>query len=989
MSDGGTPDDELPTEYTAVRSVDTGSIGAVAVDDARIVLGSVAGEITVLMPDTHDAVRFSVEGRPRGLAVGSLVYVALDGCVCGYDTDGSRRWESPLDGVSAVCWVSGPSQVVAATDAGEFVVLDASDGTERHRIDRAHADVSETVVLTGRNDEFLSGESWYLTGFGADGDRRGEAMLDGTITGLGLLDGVSVVSLHGGRIAGIDAADGTTRWTRHLGVEWIAPRGADGLYAGSNRGLVRISADGEVADVGVDAADSRVVTTTDGGLACRLDGRTAEVLRPRAVVSGVDLEIAPVSLRVDEELRVTVANRGGPTAGTVRVSGEGGSIRPDSRSVSLDADDRATLGFTLADAAASQVTVRAAFEPADAEGVDRSVTQTRVTVPASTPAPTAEAECLRVADGVGEVELTVETPDGSDLPAVAIAPGDTTIDPGQASATRTLSVPLGTDRLTVTTDDADPIDVGVSVPAAPASASVRARDDGFVDVTVANDASVPVDDAVSVTGEPLAAPVERSVSLDAGNRLTLVVPTTRPGSGEIRVDAAAVETAETVTVQRAALPADPTGVAHDAQPRRTGTEPRSDVCPADTDAPTRPGRTPRTPRERASDGRNDPGHAETTAAGSGSTDDRSDRVGTRGDPADGRDPSLASDVGESGLGAAESASSGRPDAGPSGFVDLSRRLESETATEGHAIEEVLTLDNPTTEPRSVTLESGDERTTVEVGPDATATASRYHAGWDVDSIELPEVTARTDDAEARVPTVSIPVESAPVVIRPALSVQSASTDIRLDARNNLETTCAILELGSKGFPSTVGFEGFELAAGATGRRQASTEGTPAERPALTFVRIDRRQRPLQTIAAVDDRTTPPVSVTVDSIEMVGDRDTNVVVRIRNDGGSSLDLRIEATGDAPDDYLYTAEDLDGLDPGADAVHTVECTVDDDRIRLPIRLETTPTSGDDSWSTTVVTSGDRTAEASAWQIDAADDGDTPDLPAVLSTPLTADE
>ena len=1080
IPDGGTPDGgttaDRPVAYTTVQSVDTGSIARVAVGDSRIVLASVSGGLTVLTPEPDDTAQFSVEGRPSGLAVGPLVYVALDDCVVGYDTDGSKRWESPLDGVSAVCWVSGPSRVIAATDAGEFVILDASDGTERHRIDRTHADVSETVVLAGRDDEFLAGESWYLTGFSADGDRRGEAMVDGTITGIGLLDGVSVVSLHGDRLVGVDD-DGTTQWTRDLGIEWLAPRGADELYAASDRGIVSISADGEVTDAGVDTADSaQVAITTDGSLACRIDGRTAEVLRPRAAVSGVDIEITPASLRVGEDLTVTVTNPGGPTAGTVRVSGEAASVRPDSRSVSLDADERATLQFTLADAVGPQVAVRAAFEPTDAEGDDQSVAQTTLTIPESTPAPTVDAECLRVADGVGSVELTVETPDGSDLPAVAVDPGDTTIDPDpeRSAAARTLSVPLGTDRLTVTTDDADPIDVDVSVPSAPLSASVQGRDDGFVDVTVTNGATVAVDDEVRVIGDLLAASVERSVSLDAGDRLTLVVPTTASGSGEIRVEAAAISTAETVTLERAAFPATDTTAAtgRDGRVRepRTQTESRSDARPTDANASTRrahadtrdrPGETPdRTAQGRKSasaDTRTDRDGTPTppgTATGSASTDDRPDRGDTRSearsdstdvrpdarsertdarpnarsDSSDARSdhpetgaPPPASDTEASRPGAADQPSTGHADpdvtspgsgepnaradpspagssdtpgespAGappPRGSIELSRRLESETAHEGHAIEETLTIENPASESQSVTIDAGDERATVEVPPDATATASRYHAGWDTASIELSAVTARTDDAEASVPATSIPVESAPVVVRPALSVQSTSTDIRLAVRNNLDTTCSVLEIGSKGFPTTVGFEGFEIAPGATDRREASTEGTPAERPALTFVRIDRRQRPLQTVAAVDERTTPPVSVTVDSVEVVGDRDTNVVVRVRNDGGSPLDAHVEATGDAPDEYLYTAEEFDGLDPGAEAVHQVECTVDDDRIELPIELTTTPAGDDDSRSTTVVVSGDRTAEVSTWRVDAEGD-DTPDLPTTLSTPLDAGE
>lgn len=1068
VPDGGTPDDP-PAAYTTVQSVDTGSIARIAVGDSRIVLASVSGGLTVLTPETDDTAQFSVEGRPSGLAVGPLVYVALDDRVVGYDTDGSKRWESPLDGVSALCWIPGPSRVAAATDAGEFVILDAADGTERHRIDRTHADVSETVVLAGRGGEFLSGESWYLTGFSADGDRRGEAMLDGTITGIGLLDGVSVVSLHGGNVVGVDDG-GTTQWTRDLGVEWLAPRGTNGLYAASDRGIVSITADGDVTDVDIDAADSgQVAITTDGSLACRIDGRTAEVLRPRAAVSGVDIELSPASLRVGEDLTVTVTNPGGPTTGTVRVSGESASVTPDSRSVSLDADERATLQFTLDDAVGPQVEFSATFEPTDAEGGDQSVAQTTVTVPESTPAPTVDAECLRVADGVGSVEFTIETPDGSDLPAVSVAPSDVTIDsdPGRSAAARTVSVPLGTDRLTATTDDDEPIDVDVSVPAAPLSTSVQARDDGFVDVTVANDTTVPVDDDIRVTGDLLAAPVERSVSLDADDRLTLVVPTTRSGSGEIRVEAATISTGETVTLQRAAFPAADTTAATGRDGRARAS--RSDARPTDAnasthrahaDAPDRPSETPdRTaqnrepaPSDAQATGRDGATASTETSAGSASTDEhsergearsetrsergdarsertdarsdspdarpdaRSDRTDTRPSSPDSEDTLTTSNAEGSGTadppspgradpdttspGSGESnaradpspaGSSDTPGASPAppparGSIELSRRLETETAHEGHAIEETLTIENSAGEPQSVTIDAGDEQATVEVPPEATATASRYHAGWDTASIELPAVTARTDAAEASVPATSIPVESAPVVVRPGLSVQSTSTDIRLDVRNNLDTTCSVLEIGSKGFPSTVSFEGFEIAPGATDRREASTEGTPAERPALTFVRIDRRQRPLQTIAAVDDRTAPPVSVTVDSVEVVGDRDTNVVVRVRNDGGSPLDVRVKATGDAPDEYLYTAEDLDGLDPGSEAVHQIECTVDDDRIELPIELTAAPPGDDDSWATTVAVSGDRTAEASTWHVDTEGD-DAPDLPATLSTPLDA--
>ena len=170
---GETAADDLPRAYASVRSTDTGAVALVAAGGSRLALASVSGVISVLAPDAEGDAQFDLEGRPQGLAVGSLVYAAVDDTVYGYSFDGTRRWETSLDGVTALCWVPGPSRVIAATNTGAFVFLDADEGTERGRIDRIHEDVSEEVLLAGRNDEFLAGESWYLTGFGPEGDRRG------------------------------------------------------------------------------------------------------------------------------------------------------------------------------------------------------------------------------------------------------------------------------------------------------------------------------------------------------------------------------------------------------------------------------------------------------------------------------------------------------------------------------------------------------------------------------------------------------------------------------------------------------------------------------------------------------------------------------------------------------------------------------------------------------------------------------------------------
>jgi hypothetical protein len=1011
---GETAADDLPRAYASVRSTDTGAVALVAAGGSRLALASVSGVISVLAPDAEGDAQFDLEGRPQGLAVGSLVYAAVDDTVYGYSFDGTRRWETSLDGVTALCWVPGPSRVIAATNTGAFVFLDADEGTERGRIDRIHEDVSEEVLLAGRNDEFLAGESWYLTGFGPEGDRRGEAMLDGTITGVGLLDGIAVVSLHGGKIVGVDADDGRTRWTQDVDVGWLAPRGEAGLYAAADRGLVRITADGSVTDVGVDASGSaQVAITTDGGVACRIDGRTAEVLRPRASLSGVDMRLSPMSLRAGEELTVTVETRGGPTTGAVRVSGDNASFQPESQQVSLDAGGRAEARFTLAEASDTRVTASAVFDPDDAD-TDTTEAQATLQLPASASTPVVDASIVGIDDGAATVDATVRMAGGSDLPAMSLSPGDVDIvpGPGQSSASRTLSLPLGADAVTATTADGESIEAAVSVPVTPLSVSVDGRDDGFVDVTLENDAEVPVDDTVRVTGDPLSAPVERPVSLDPGARLTLVLPASDAGAGEIHVDAAAVETTAAVSLDRAAFPS--AGESAD-RPAGGGDRPRGDRsternagadasahAPGDAPAAAPPNRGTATPDpDRDSAGVSAASRtekrrpADTPAASdapgadsSGSDDSRRDSPGS--EPGDKSQPPTGS--GAEGASAAPSDPTAPPAGSETGVaspdpIDLTRHIEPDAVQEGYAIEETLTIENRSSDARSVTVRSDGEESTVELPPETEATASRYHAGWDAASIPVPAVTARTGESEATVPSASITVEPAPVVVRPTLSVQSDTTDVRLDVTNTLETPCSVLEIGSKGFSSAAGFEDFEVAPGGEGSRETTYQGTPTERPALTFVRTDTGERPLQTLAAVHEPTTPPVSVTVDSVDVLGDRDTNIVLRVRNEGAAPLDVRVEATGAAPDEYLYAAGVVAGLDPGEAATHRVECTVDDDHIELPVELETTPADGrGDARSTTVTVSGDRTGDAGRWQVDDGDDDDDASAaPATLSTPL----
>jgi hypothetical protein len=1033
-------DDIDPAEegYALVRSLDTGSVAKTAVGTDRIALASVSGGISVLGvgDDVDEQTQFGVDGRPRGLAVGPLLYVALDGRVLGFDDDGSRRFEADVDGVVALGSLPGASLLIAVTDGGELVGLDALEGTERFRTERPHDDVSEHVALAGWDEAFLSGASWYLTALGLDGEILDEVDLDGSITAMGALSDLAVVALRDGRLVGVDVESGATHWTQDCEVDWLAPRGSQHLYAASDGRIFRVSEDGTIRDVvriagpdgsGAGSGDSsgdaegRVATTTAGTLACRIAGRTVEVFRPRASLPNVELHIPSTSIREGDDVDVAVESRGVAVEGSVSLRSEDASFRPESRSVTLDADERATVSFVVADAAASSVAVTAGFAEEGAETEDTLSARTEETLrvrPASTDPPAAsdtsaseppaetpdsaaasesgaestavsiEAACRRIEHGAAVVDVTVRTDEGATLPRVSISPGELTVEPtsGQSSLQRTVSVPLDSPRVSVTPDrgdrddvgSAEPIERALSLPDRPLSVTVEAGEEGFVDVAFENAASVPIEDEARVTGAVLPDAVERPISLSPGARLTLALPAVDDGPAEIRVETAAATASEAIRIEDAAF-----GLARREVPSRT------------------PG---------ADEGAEPPVDASATAGAQDATPSTESARDTERSAFEDDPDTSGFEFEDEGRAASAQPAEADSDSGVSPVpFELSRDLGADAVPAGHAVQETIVIENTGTTPLSVTLasEADSESAEVEVPPEGSTRMTRYHAAWDADTVSIPAVTARTPNGERSLPAASVNVEDAPVVVRPSLFVRDAETDVRVELRNNLDRRCTVSEIGSKGFSKSVAFDRFEVSPGAIETAETTYEGTPAEDPSLTFVRIEQRRRPIRTIAPVHRRASAPIDVAVESVDALSERDTNVVLRLENESDAALDVDVEATGDAPDDYLYSMSTIEALVPGETATHRVECTVDDDHIELPVELRIVPAldrdgtdpNGDDAdvngdnadvIETTVVVSGDRDKDADAWNVETVTDGDAAESDALsgastLSTPF----
>ncbi|MFC6873280.1 PQQ-binding-like beta-propeller repeat protein [Halobellus marinus] len=1037
----GRGDEDVADAYEPVRSVDTGSVVRSAVGDARIALGSVSGDVTLLTADAEESRQIRIGERPRGLAVDPLLYVGVSSRLQAYTLDGDPAWDATIAGVEALCSLPGDSIVLAATAAGEFVGLDAHDGSIRFRTDRKHAEVSDRIHLAGRDGRFLASASWYLTVFDTGGRLRTEVDLDGAITAVGALDGLAVVALRGGRLAGVELATGEIQWTREQETDWLAPRGTGVLYASAGDRLLSLDATGEVTVVNTfDAGESRreavrrsgsrerrIFVTTEGSLACRIDDTEAEVFRPTGSLPTVGLTVRDSTVRVGEAVTVDIESRGSSVRGDVRIESDDATFQPESRAVRLDAGDETSVTFTLSDAAAGTATATVAFLEGGAPSAAQSH-ETRAAEPLTVrggQSPLAvETDWHAIENGAAVFDVTVGTEDGSELPRLTISSGEDVVpNPGQSSLARTVSIPLDTDTIEIVPADArEPVSRAVTLPSEPLSLSVSAQE-GFVDVRLSNEASVRIVDSLRVTGDDLPDGFERSVSLAPGAELTVAIPSLVDGRTEVRAETAVTAATTVVAVDRAAL-GERSRAQADASQSATGSTADSAGGEKQPDSTTdRSAEARHSATEQISD-RSDPSSPASSASSASATESSADAESDRTAPAT---PTETADADRDTVAAetrddltAENRLTA-PDP-----IDLSREFDADAVPQGHAVEETVTIDNVTTEQRSVTISSGGGTETIDVTVPAEQETQvlRYHAAWGSTPVPIPGITARTDEYETSLPETAVDVEPSSLVVRPVLSERATETDVCVAVRNDRDRACSVVEIGSRGFSRSATFDDFEVSPDAVGYGATTYEGTPAEDPSLTFVGVEGRNRPIRTLAPVRERASIPVSVAVEAIDVLGDRDTNVVLRVDNDSDVPLDVRVEAKGDVPDEYLYSASTLAGIPPGESATHRIECTTDAEAIELPVEVvasladdptagdnatggEATPgdnatdseaTAGDDrtdsdesaaeSMTATLVVTGDRSADAAAWSVDAGDDPEAtiePTEPGTLSTPF----
>jgi hypothetical protein len=307
--------------------------------------------------------------------------------------------------------------------------------------------------------------------------------------------------------------------------------------------------------------------------------------------------------------------------------------------------------------------------------------------------------------------------------------------------------------------------------------------------------------------------------------------------------------------------------------------------------------------------------------------------------------------------------------GDSDRLSVDRAVDETEAFEGYAVVERLRIANGAETPTDVTLNYDDCEQRIEDVPARGAiTATRLHVAYGVDEMTLAPVVALAGQSTERTEAVTVPVSRRAITPWVTLSERDETTAVAVHLRNDSNDPCRVRRLRSRGFDRTVQFEDFVVSAGDRDLAEATTPGTPAANVLETAIEIEHRSERSQhqTVGAVRD--TPKqtgLAVRIDAVETISEHELNVSLLIENTGVDGVDVEIEAEGEVPDDYLYSAAQVSNLESGETFTHRIECTLERDRAEIPVSIVATVGSETVRESVTVAGPVDGTSEQ--WDID----------------------
>lgn len=301
-------------------------------------------------------------------------------------------------------------------------------------------------------------------------------------------------------------------------------------------------------------------------------------------------------------------------------------------------------------------------------------------------------------------------------------------------------------------------------------------------------------------------------------------------------------------------------------------------------------------------------------------------------------------------------------AGP-GSVRVDRSFGG-TATAGAAFVERFVVENDGDHPvePTVAFEATDETPSERIELDAlepgeATTVTRRYAAWGRDVLSLAAGHVAVGDRRLEsFDAVDVPVESNALAARLWAPLGASALDIAVrndGERPRLLTRVAIRGARNRSTVDEVVDPGAraDLSVPLAGRIpddsvRAAVEHAPVDAPEETayyetlVARVDRPRR------GVDVATT--VSPETDLTDGYGE----VVLRFANESDATLDsMTVEATGEAPDEYLYYgAESFESVEPGGTVTHRVDVDAGAGGLSLPVAV--TVEAGGESTSEVVV-------------------------------------
>ena len=878
----------------------------------------------VELVDTDGHVAVELDAPASALAADrTRTYCLCESDVTAVSRGGAVTWRVDVADAQELTADPAGTFVVVATSEGELVGLDADVGTERFRVPQPHRDVAGAPNVTCLGDSVVLASWSFVTVLDDRGETVAETSIDGAAESVSSLgDDRILVSTKDGRLVCLDA-EGEVAWEHRADVSWVAESGDEWVAAvlDDEDAIGAIEPDGTVEAVH-DRSGSAHAVAADGSTVCVVRNGTLVAYRAAGAAADLSVAFGDDHLVPGEELTVTIRNEGDERAvATVAVDADGATVGTTAFDVTLDPGERS-------DRQVDVVAVESGRQSVDArvtlDGERAAETTFEVSELSGDPV-TADAVVRDVSEGGASVEVMVRNDSHEPLTRVGIGSrGTATVPPGRTE-TFTVRRSLPVDRLSVVGQNVD-VEASVESDLDEPVVSVRGRDDGWFDVRVVNETDTRFEDVLrvevsgSVEADPFpAAGATRPVEIPPRGTFVLAYPAPGTSADERAFEVTASLDGVSASVDRRRVRV--SGLAVDPL-RRTGASEPSGA------------------RER-----------------------------TRAGPAS--EPALPAGSGEG------DASAGNVPAS----VDVERSF-GDTATAGTAFVERLTVENHSDRPVApvVRFEATDETPSERVeldslDPGAATRVTRRHAAWGRDELTLAGgVVTDGDERVESFGAASVPVDPNPLLIRLWAPVGASTLDVVVEntgdrprivtqiavrgARNG-ETIDEVVDPGETVDRSVSMTDSIPDDA-----VRAAVEHAPADDPDATAyfeTLVARRERPGRTV---------DLSAAVAPETDIADGYGEVVLRFTNEGDATLDaVTVEATGAAPDDYLYYGpESFESVEPGQSFTHRVDVDADADELRLPVDV-TTETADETASESVVVESVDGSLAASGCRDDPA--------------------